>query len=188
MTYGRCATREQLEELRKEHNVPVANAMLDSGFKAAEVYRFSLATGWKAFKGDDAEDFLHKDPATSRSIRRIWQRTFVDPFFGSRQARRSKPLPSFRWSNNATKDLLAEYMMGLVGDWTLPAQIGRDYLKQVTAERREEKQDDSRPHSLFLETGPPRQPPARLRADDYCRRRHYETNYGKGTISFLRAS
>ena len=43
MTYGRCATREQLEELRKEHNVPVANAMLDSGFKAAEVYRFSLA-------------------------------------------------------------------------------------------------------------------------------------------------
>ncbi len=32
-------------------------------------------------------------------------------------------------------------MMGLVGDWTLPRQIGRDYLKQVTAERREEKED-----------------------------------------------
>ena len=47
----------------------------------------------------------------------------------------------FRWSNIATKDLLAEYMMGLVGDWTTPTQIGRDYLKQVTAERREEKQD-----------------------------------------------
>jgi len=50
-------------------------------------------------------------------------------------------MPLFRWSNSATKDLLAEYMMGLVGDWTIPAQIGRDYLKQVTAERREEKID-----------------------------------------------
>ncbi len=99
--------------------------MIDSGFKASEGYRFCLATGWKAFKGDDAEYFLHK----------------VDPFFGTRQARRLKPLALFRWSNNATKDLLAEYMMGLVGDWTLPTQIGRDYLKQVTAERREEKID-----------------------------------------------
>src|SRR5437667_7441316 len=91
--------RRQLEELRKEHNVPVANAMLDSGFKASEVYRFCLATGWKAFKGDDAEYFLHKNPATSKSVRRIWQRTFVDPFFGARTAvyRRVKPLPLFRW-------------------------------------------------------------------------------------------
>jgi len=115
--------------------------MIDSGFKASEVYRFCLATGRKAFKGDDTEYFLHKDPATNRSVRCVWQRTFVDPFFGTRQARRLKPLPLFRWSNNATKDLLAEYMMGLVGDWTIPAQIGRDYLKQVTAERREEKID-----------------------------------------------
>src|SRR5439155_16831800 len=94
-----------------------------------------------AFKGDDAEDFLHKDPATNRSVRRIWQRTFDDPFFGTRQARRMKPLALFRWSNNATKDLLAEFMTGLVGDWTISVQIGRDYLKQVTAERREEKTD-----------------------------------------------
>jgi len=31
--------------------------------------------------------------------------------------------------------------MGLVGDWTLPRFIGRDYLKQVTVERREENID-----------------------------------------------
>jgi len=47
----------------------------------------------------------------------------------------------FRSSNNASKDMLAEYMISLVGDWTLPRLIGRDYLKQVTAERREEKTD-----------------------------------------------
>ena len=115
--------------------------MIDSGFKASEVYRFCLATGWKAFKGDDTEYFLDKDPATNRSVRRIWQRTFVDLFFGTRQARRLKPMPLFRWSNSATKDLLAECMMGVVRDWTLPTQIGRDYLKQVAAERREEKAD-----------------------------------------------
>jgi hypothetical protein len=29
----------------------------------------------------------------------------------------------------------------LVGDWTLPRKVAADYLKQVTAERREEKVD-----------------------------------------------
>lgn len=141
IAYGRCSTREQLEDIRKQHNVTAANAMLDSGFKASEVYRFCLATGWKAFKGDDADFFLHKDLRSGRTVRRLFQRTFVDPFFGTRHAGRRKPLPLFRWSNNAAKDLLAEHMAGLVGEWTLPRSVARDYLKQITAEIREEVVD-----------------------------------------------
>ncbi len=38
-------------------------------------------------------------------------------------------------------DRLAEYNNGLVGKWTIPARVGRDYLKQMTAEVREEIED-----------------------------------------------
>lgn len=64
-------------------------------------------------------------------------------------AGRVRPIPLFRWSNNGAKDMLAEMMRGLVGDWTLPHKIGTDYLKQITAERREEKQDTKGRISYF---------------------------------------
>jgi phage terminase large subunit GpA-like protein len=140
VSYGRCSTTAELEEIRKANNVPVLNAMIDSGYKASQVYRFCVATGWKAFKGDDAKFFLTTD-AHGKAIRRYWRRTFVDPMFGTRQARRVKPIPLFTWSNDSIKDALAELMMGMVGDWTIPKTVGRDYLRQVSAERREEHRD-----------------------------------------------
>ena len=141
VSYGRCNSTLELEQLRQEHGVPVANAVVDSGFKASEVYRFCQAAGWKPFKGDEAEFFAVKDPATGKVVRRLWQRTRVDPAYGTRLQGRVRPLPLFRWSNPGMKDLLFEHLTGLVGDWTLPREIGRDYLKQLTAEHRVEERD-----------------------------------------------
>lgn len=64
VSYGRCNSTLELEQLLQEHGVVTANAMVDSGFKASEVYRFCQSTGWKPFKGDDAEFFAVKDMAT----------------------------------------------------------------------------------------------------------------------------
>jgi hypothetical protein len=50
-------------------------------------------------------------------------------------------IPLYRWSNNAAKDELTELLMGKVGEWTIPRRVESSYLKQVTAERREEKID-----------------------------------------------
>ena len=36
-------------------SVEPMKAVIDSGLKGSEVYRFCLATGWKPMKGDDAE-------------------------------------------------------------------------------------------------------------------------------------
>lgn len=141
VAYGRCNSTLELEEIRKAHGVPIANRVIDSGFKASEVYRFCRSTGWKPFKGDDAECFIIKDKAFERAVRRIWQKTLVDPAFGTRLQGRVKPLPLYRWSNPSFKDLLFEHMTGLVGEWTFPHTIGRDYLKQVTAEVRVEERD-----------------------------------------------
>ena len=49
--YGRCNTTSELEEVRKQLNVPVVNAMIDTGFKASEVYRFCLADGLEGDEG-----------------------------------------------------------------------------------------------------------------------------------------
>lgn len=141
VAYGRCASTHELEGLRVLYNVPLSNAMLDSGWKATEVYRFCLATGWKAFKGDDYEYFLFKDKITGRVVRRVWERTFVDPYLGTRKQGRAKPLKLYRFADNAVKDLVAEEMTGLVGEWTIPKKIGREFMKQVTAERRIESVD-----------------------------------------------
>lgn len=141
VTYGRCNTTAELEETRKQYGVKPVNCMIDSGYKATEVYRFCAATGWKAFKGDDARYFLMHDTRTGKSVRRSWRRTMVDPLCGTKQAGRSKPIPLFNWANDPIKDLLTEMMMGLVGEWTLPRKIAPDYMAQITSERREERID-----------------------------------------------
>jgi len=138
--YGRCSTKEQLEEIRMEANVQKANAMIDSGFKAAELYRFCQATGWKAMKGDDAQYFPHRDKKRKKTIRRMWSKTTVDPSFGTKRTARNIPL--YRWSNPMAKDTLLEFMQGTVGEWTIPRICGAEYLKQVTAEKRKERIDN----------------------------------------------
>lgn len=138
VAYGRCNTTADLEEVRSSHGVSPGNSLIDSGFKASEVYRFCAATGWKPMKGDEAPFILVNDPARKRSVRQLWRRSMVDPHHGTPQAGRFKPLPLFTWCNDPTKDLLAEYMANLVGDWSLPRDVGRDYLRQVSAEHREE--------------------------------------------------
>lgn len=149
VSYGRCNTKAELVEIQKQHGVLSGNCMKDSGFKAREVYRFCLATGWKAFKGDDAEYFLHVDKKTKRAYRRVYRLTWADPHFGTNLQGKVKPIRLFQWSNPAVKDILTEQMMGLVGDWTLPKKVGADYLKQVTAEKREEKVDTKGRVSYF---------------------------------------
>ena len=138
--FGRCASTLELEEIRKRYNVPVVNCMIDSGHKASEVYKFCMASQWKAFKGDDSEYFLFRSVKLKKTLRRIWERTFVDPYMGTAYAKK-KSMPLFRFCNNPTKDLLMTYMMGLSGGWTLPRSVPREYLKQITAERRDEVTD-----------------------------------------------
>ena len=57
----------------------MANAVIDSGYKANEVYRFCSATGWKAMKGDDAPHYLLRDEAAGKTYRQLWRMTWAQP-------------------------------------------------------------------------------------------------------------
>lgn len=140
LTFGKCNSKLELEEMRQRWDVPIVNAMIDTGFNASDCYKFCLSTGWKAFKGDAAEYFFYRNMKTKKVMRRFWEMSRVDPYMGTaNQGRRAMPL--FRWSNPGIKDHLMTYMTGLAGEWTIARKTPRQYMKQVTAERREELTD-----------------------------------------------
>ena len=141
ISYGRCNSVMELEEIREKLNVSKANCMIDSGFKATEVYRFCQATGWKAMKGDDADWFLYQDPKTEKTVRRPWRKVLVDPSIGAKASTAKRHLTLYQWSNPTVKDHLALFTHGVVGQWTVPATTGRDYFDQLTAEVRENRED-----------------------------------------------
>ncbi|MFM7099720.1 MAG: terminase gpA endonuclease subunit, partial [Verrucomicrobiota bacterium] len=112
LSYGRCNSQTELEEIRKSHGIPAVNCLIDSGYKASDVYRFCRATGWKPFKGDACDFFLKRDPRTQKTYRSLWDKTRVDPAANTSQAGRGKLLPLYRFSSNGAKDLLFEYLTG----------------------------------------------------------------------------
>ncbi len=139
--YGRCNTVEELEEVRSRLAVDPTHAMIDSGFKASEVYRFCLSSGWLPMKGDDAEWFLRTSKHSRRPVRKPWRLVMVDPNFGTAESRGRGNLALVQWSNPTEKDHLALFTHGAVGQWTVPRTTGRDYFDQMTAEVREERED-----------------------------------------------
>jgi phage terminase large subunit GpA-like protein len=141
IAYGRCNSLMDLEETRKRHNVHAVNSVIDSGYRASEVYRFCRGTGWKPFKGEGDDFFLHKDPVSKKTVRRVWETSLVDPAYGTRLQGRVRPIKLWRWSNPGIKDLLFEQMTGVIGEWTIPSEVGRDYLQQLSAENRVEERD-----------------------------------------------
>lgn len=141
MGYGRCNTVEELEEVRKRLRVEPVNSLIDSGFKASEVYLFCLSAGWRPMKGDDAEWVLRTNKRTGRTVRKLWRLLWVDPNFGMAGSRSRGTLAMYQWSNPTVKDHLALFTRGAVGQWTVPRTTGRDYFDQLTAEVREERED-----------------------------------------------
>ena len=139
--YGRCNTVEELEEARTKLNVPPNRAIIDSGYKASEVYRFCLFAGWRPMKGDDAEWFLRTNRQTGRTVRKLWRSLIVDSHFGKAGNNRRGNLSLIQWSNPTVKDHLALFTRGAVGQWAVPRTTGRDYIDQMTAEVREDRED-----------------------------------------------
>lgn len=140
VAHGKCNTEAELEEARIAYSVPAANAMIDSGFRATDVYRFCLRYGWKATKGDHASSYLHrvrdlKHPKIIKTIRKPWRFGLIDPLAGRKgQARKTVPLLQF--STESIADILAAYQKGQAGEWTLPRKPESEYTRQLSAERR----------------------------------------------------
>lgn len=139
--YGRCNTELEIEDLRARLNVAHKNVMIDSGHEAPRIYRMCARYGWKAFKGTDTAYFPAVDPNTQKRVRRLWSVTHADPAMGTVMQGRVKPVKLFLTAKPGVQDMFAEWMMGMGIEWTLPEDVGEDYLKEVTASKRVERTD-----------------------------------------------
>jgi phage terminase large subunit GpA-like protein len=151
VTHGKAISYAELEQIRKDFGVKAANCMIDSGYDAQSVYRFCLGSGWKAFKGDHKPYypvFKRLKHGGRKVFRQIWRKTEAAVYHPTSRLKIAT-IPLFTFCNDPAKDLLAEYMTGRLGEWTVSDEIGKDYMLQVTAERRQEK-EDARGHIIHF--------------------------------------
>lgn len=125
---------ERLDEVRKKHGVAPGCVMVDSGYKALEVYRACVRFGWRAMRGDDAKYFNFTDPVDGKKIRRGWQIVYPEEY----RKISGKASRLFMWSNDFYKNSLGYLLSGAAGNWTIAKDVCDDYCRQITAEERRE--------------------------------------------------
>lgn len=139
ITYGKVYSETELLELSQQHDVDPRRCIIDCGWNTASVIRFCQRHGWKPFRGDGAKHYTVRDPKTKKSVRQIWTESWADTGMGTRMQGLAKKVKRYIWSNEATKNLLAELISGQIGEWTIAKNAGSEYIKQITAEIREER-------------------------------------------------
>lgn len=145
VSHGQARTLAELEKIRQDFKIGPTSALIDSGYKAQEIYRFCVSCNWKAFKGESRDYFLiskphPKNPNVRITARQIWNKTVAVVYNPQTRAKVAN-IPLYMHCNNATNDLLAEYTKGLLGEWTLPAVTAKDFIQQMVGDVRREVTD-----------------------------------------------
>lgn len=145
VTHGKCSTHAELEQIRKDNGVKDGDAAMDTGYQAQQAYRFCMAARWQAFKGDPRDYYLTtrkhpQNPKKTVTVRQLWNKSVASVYNVQTRAKVGT-IPLWTFAEAATQDLLQEYMQGLVGDWTLPRNVSRQYMKHMANERREQRTD-----------------------------------------------
>ncbi|MDB6024020.1 MAG: Phage terminase large subunit [Verrucomicrobiales bacterium] len=141
IAYGKASSKAELEQQRKDYRVDPNNSMLDTGHETQDCYRFCLAHGWKAFKGEDRDYYLvvirhPTKPNVTKTVRRVWLRSDAQ-VYNAQTKLRIATIKLFLFGNHPLNELLAEFMTGLIGEWTIPTDVSKLYFEHMTSERRE---------------------------------------------------
>jgi phage terminase large subunit GpA-like protein len=134
--FGRVGGDKELLEVAEANNVHPDNCMVDSGFDTTSVYKFCQKYGWKPMKGSGNQGFKHRNKKTGRLSTQLWTWTKAEVGIGTREHGLHKAIRLFLWSNDGLKDMFAELIQGFVGDWTIPRSVEKEYIRQITAEKR----------------------------------------------------
>jgi len=134
--YGKADSDEELLSIAQQYKVPVENCIIDSGYDTQSVYKFCQINGWKPMKGTAVANYRHRNSKTGKLATQLWTWTKAEVGMGTKEQGLYKQIRLFLWSNDGTKDSLAELMQGMIGQWTLPKDICTEYYRQVTAEKR----------------------------------------------------
>jgi phage terminase large subunit GpA-like protein len=136
--YEKVPTIEDVDVIQERFEVHPQLVFQDAGYNAYEVYKQCGARGWTALKGDQKDYFVHmrklKDGSKEKTSR------FYSPVHKVAAGRDMCRLHHF--SANNIRDILQKLRNIKIGDemmWQLPDETGRDYRRQLEAERRVKK-------------------------------------------------
>ena len=142
VAYGKAWSVEELRSLTTEHHVEATNVCIDSGHWAAEVYSYIMESGvvhgdyaWKAMKGDKAPFYRNGD------LRLPFTWSFVDPYLGTDQQNRVRPIRQVLFSKSALLDRAEAIMRGIGPRLEIPADADmlHEFKMQLTASERVER-------------------------------------------------
>lgn len=158
---GKLESWEAIRQLQLEWNVRSQFVMVDSGYRASEVYRQccryvdETGRGWVALKGSPSEYFTHtfaaskNGPSRPQEKRIYSERQYGDPALGLRNAEVEKWLagaspyalelyrkgklkcPLYLWSNPSVKDITSNLRDGQGMPWLAPECDSRGVMENV---------------------------------------------------------
>lgn len=136
--YEKVLTWEDVEAVQNRFDVPAQLVFCDAGYNSYEVYRQCGPRGWTALKGDQRDSFIHvrkqKDGTKEKTQR------FYSPVHKVAAGRGQCRMHHFAANN--MRDILQKLRNLKIGDeqmWQLPDETGKDYRRQLEAERRVKK-------------------------------------------------
>lgn len=130
---GKALTGEEVEDIRKHFGVAPEHVLIDSGYRARDIYQLCARYDWAAIKGDEKMLFSHELPDGVK-VRRIYSPMQpVDPFLGDPEGREGKVnVPLIFYSKQGIRDVLD--MIRAQHEWIVPADVSEEYLKEMSAE------------------------------------------------------
>jgi hypothetical protein len=131
---GRVNMDEELEEVRKSHDVEPRHVVVDCGFKPTWVFQMCARFGYVSVKGDKRDYFLHD--VDGHKIRKIYsQLTMVDPFVGL-DTEGKILIPMIYYSKKGISDRL-DWIRNKENDavsWRVPGDVSQEYKAHMSAE------------------------------------------------------
>ena len=142
---GTARTLAELQKIRTDMNIGPTSALIDTGYKAQEIYRFCVSNNWKAFKGESRNYFLvakpnPANPRLSVAVRQIWNKSVAVVYNPATRAKVAN-IPLYLMANDAINDELAAYIAGLCGEWTIPKDVTKNYLTELAGDVRKRVTD-----------------------------------------------
>lgn len=134
--YGRVENDDELLAVAEQNKVHSDNCMVDAGYDTQSVYKFCQKHNWKPMKGSGNQGFKHRNQKTGRMSTQLWTWTKAEVGIGTREDGLRKAIRLFLWSNDGLKDMFAELIQGMIGEWSIAEDTSNEYIRQVTAERR----------------------------------------------------
>jgi len=136
--YEKIPTIEDCDEIQERFGVHPQLVFLDAGYNAYEVYKLCGQRGWTALRGDQKDYFIHIRKLRDGSKEKT--RRFYSPVHKVAAGRDMCRLHHFAANN--IRDILQRLRNLKNGDvmmWQIPDETGRDYRRQLEAERRVKK-------------------------------------------------